>query len=73
MEKYYIFKSYLEDFISETDITENLMENTREGWEVFHIEKDVIIYRKEVDKKTREKYYREVAKEAKDLRSCFVD
>lgn len=73
MEKYYIFKSYLEDFISETDITENLMENTREGWEVFHIEKDVIIYRKEVDKKTREKYYREVAEEAKDLRSCFVD
>lgn len=73
MDKYYIFKTYNCDFYDEEHVSENLMRNTYCGWEVFHIGKDVIIYRKEVDKEERDKYYNKVAREVDELNHTFID
>lgn len=73
MEKHFIFKVFKCDFNREEHVSENLIRNTGEGWDVFHIEGNVIIYRKEVDKKTRDKYYRQVAKKVDDLNHIFID
>lgn len=73
MEKYYIFKTYSCDFDEEERVSENLMRNTYCDWEVFHIGKDVIIYRKEVDKEERDKYYNKIARKVDELNSTFID
>lgn len=73
MEKYEIFKTYLHDSLSDIHITENLMRNTRDGWAVYYIGKNIIIYHKLVDKETREKYYRQVAKKVDSLNHTFID
>lgn len=73
MEKYYIFKTYNCDFYKEEHVSENLMRNTYCDWEVFHIGKDVIIYRKEVDKDERDKYYNQIARKVDQLNHTFID
>ena len=73
MEKYYIFKTYNCDFYKEEHVSENLMRNTYCDWEVFHIGKDIIIYRKEVDKDERDKYYNQIARKVDQLNHTFID
>ncbi len=73
MKKYYIFKTYRCNFNREEHVSENLMRNTYCDWEVFHIGNDVLIYRKEVDKKERDEYYSKVARKVDELNNIFVD
>lgn len=73
MDRYYIFKTYNCDFYKEEHVSENLMRNTYCDWEVFHIGKDVIIYRKEVDKDERDKYYNQIARKVDQLNHTFID
>lgn len=73
MDKYYIFKTYNCDFYKEEHVSENLMRNTYCDWEVFHIGQGVIIYRKEVDKEERDKYYNQIARNVDELNHTFID
>lgn len=73
MNKYYIFKTYNCDFYKAEHVSENLMRNTYCDWEVFHIGQDVIIYRKEVEKEERDKYYNTIARKVDQLNHTFID
>lgn len=59
--KKYIFKT---KFLS-TEIgnyyNEDLMLNVNDGWEIYHIQKGMIVYSKQVDDEEYKKYFDEVS------------
>lgn len=66
----YIFKTQFKETKIGNYYNEDLMKHINDGWEMFHIEKGMIVYRKQVDEQEYKNYFDAVSESVDRMNNC---
>lgn len=66
----YIFKTRFIELEIGNYYNEDLMKNINDGWELLHIEKGMLVYRKQVNDEEYRNYFNDAAKSVERMNNC---